>query len=296
MFVKCLPRVLGIFLAISTCFAPYLFAQADPGQELNSGTQALRKGKYQEAAEHFERFVALAPQNAFAHLDLAAAYAGQVVPGVDSPDNDRLAEKAIEQYQYAIDSSPMVGLKVNGAKGIGYLYLQMKKFDKAKDYYEKAVNFDPKDPEPYFSIAVIDWTVSYQFRQQERDKLQMRLEDSLPARNKNVCAEVRDKNAGSVQDGIDNLSTALQLRPNYDDAMAYMNLLYRERADIQCDDSDARANDLKTADEWGSKAMAIKQAQIEEAKAREAKAKEAKARAAAKKKADQNSEPPANPQ
>ena len=32
------------------------------------------------------------------------------------------------------------------------------------------------------------------------------------------------------------LEKALELRPDYDDAMAYMNLMYRERADLQCDD------------------------------------------------------------
>ena len=54
----------------------------------------------------------------------------------------------------------------------------------------------------------------------------------------------------NIQEGIDNLNKALQLRPDYDDAMAYMNLMYRERADVQCDDPSARAADLKTADEW----------------------------------------------
>ena len=45
--------------------------------------------------------------------------------------------------------------------------------------------------------------------------------------------------------------------------MAYMNLMYRERADIQCDDPAARAADLKTADEWVDKTMATKKAKAE---------------------------------
>jgi hypothetical protein len=66
-----------------------------------------------------------------------------------------------------------------------------------------------------------------------------------------------------VQEGIDNLNKALQLRPDYDDAMAYLNLMYRERADIQCDDPAARAGDLKTADDWVDKTMAVKKAKAE---------------------------------
>jgi len=91
----------------------------------------------------------------------------------------------------------------------------------------------------------------------------MKPEDSLPAKDKKVCALVKEKNIGNVQEGIDNLTKALQLRPDYDDAMAYMNLMYRERADIQCDDPAARAADLKSADEWVDKTMATKKAKAE---------------------------------
>ena len=44
---------------------------------------------------------------------------------------------------------------------------------------------------------------------------------------------------------------AIELKPDYDDAMAYMNLMYRERADIQCGDPKANASDLKSADRLG---------------------------------------------
>jgi hypothetical protein len=45
--------------------------------------------------------------------------------------------------------------------------------------------------------------------------------------------------------------------------MAYMNLMYREKADVECDDLAARAADLKTADEWVDKTMATKKAKAE---------------------------------
>jgi hypothetical protein len=40
--------------------------------------------------------------------------------------------------------------------------------------------------------------------------------------------------------------------------MAYMNLMYREKADVECDDPAARAADLKSADDWVDKTMATK--------------------------------------
>ena len=74
---------------------------------------------------------------------------------------------------------------------------------------------------------------------------------------------LKEKNQGKVEEGIQALEKALQLRPDYDDAMAYMNLMYRERADYECDDAAARAADKKTADEWVDKTMATKKAKAE---------------------------------
>jgi hypothetical protein len=45
--------------------------------------------------------------------------------------------------------------------------------------------------------------------------------------------------------------------------MAYMNLMYREKADVECDDLAARAEDLKTADSWVDKTLATKKAKSE---------------------------------
>ena len=228
--------------------------------QLNKGVQAYKNAKYEQAIDHFQEAVSLDPTLINARLYLATAYAQQYIPGADTPDNNRMGEQAIDQYQQVLQVDRK---NINSIKGIAYLYLQMKKFDLAKEYYKKASEADPNDPEPYYSVAVIDWTQTYQPRQEERAKLGMKPDDSLPAKDKKVCALVREKNTANIQEGIDNLNKALQLRPDYDDAMAYLNLMYRERADVQCDDKDARAADLKTADEWVDKTMATKKAKAE---------------------------------
>jgi tetratricopeptide (TPR) repeat protein len=227
---------------------------------LNKGVQAYKNAKYELAIDHFQQAVSLDPTLINARLYLATAFAQQYIPGVDTPDNNRMGEQAIDQYKQVLQVDPK---NINSIKGIAYLYLQMKKFDLAKEFYKRASTSDPNDPEPYYSIAVIDWTQTYPPRQEERAKLGMKPDDSLPAKDKKVCAMVREKNTANVQEGIDNLNKALQLRPDYDDAMAYMNLMFRERADIQCDDPAAREADLKSADEWVDKTMATKKAKAE---------------------------------
>lgn len=226
--------------------------------QLNKGVQAYKAAKYEEAIDHFQKAVSLDSGLINARLYLATAYAQQYIPGADTEDNNRMAQQAIDQYKAVLERDPK---NVNSVKGIAYLYLQMKKFEEAKQYYRKASELDPNDPEAYYSIGVIDWTQSYQPRMEERAKLGLKPEE--PLKDKKVCAMLQQKVKDVIQDGIAMLEKALQLRPDYDDAMAYMNLLYRERADVQCDDPAARAADLKTADEWVDKTMAVKKAKAE---------------------------------
>jgi tetratricopeptide (TPR) repeat protein len=231
--------------------------------QLNKGVSAYKGAKYEEAIDKFQNAVSLDPSLLNARLYLATAYAQLYIPGADTPDNNKMGEQAIAQYKDVLSRDPK---NINSIKGIAYIYLNMKKFDEAKEYYRKALEADPNDPEPYYSVGVIDWTQTYQPRMEERAKLGMKPEESLNPKDKNqkkVCEELKQKNAANIQDGIDNLNKALAIRPDYDDAMAYMNLMYREKADVECDDPAARAADLKTADEWVDKTMATKKAKAE---------------------------------
>jgi hypothetical protein len=116
-------------------------------------------------------------------------------------------------------------------------------------------------------LGVIDWTLAYRVRIARRAELH--LETSSPLISEPACTEVRSANEGNVEEGIAELAKALKLRPDYDDAMAYMNLLYRERADIHCGDAAAYAADLKKADEWVDVTIATKKAKADRARGSE---------------------------
>ena len=246
-------RVLaGLFLAL-LMLASAGCTKLQARDQLNKGVQSYKNARYEEAIEHFKTAVSLDPSLLNARIYLATAYAQQYVPGAETDENKRFANQAIEEYKNVLTVDPG---NVNSVKGIAYLYLQQKQFDDAKQYYNKAVQIDPNDPESYYSVAFIDWTQAYKFRQEERNKLGMKATD--PLKDKKVCALVRQHNAAGVEEGISLLNKALQLRQDYDDAMAYMNLMYRERADYECDNATAHNADLKTADEWVDKTIATK--------------------------------------
>ncbi len=256
--------VLAVLLAlVSTVGCNKLRAR----DQLNKGVQSYKNAKYEEAIEHFKNAVSLDPSLTNARLYLATAYEQQYIPGADSPDNNRYAEQAINEFKQVLDSNPPKEQTILSLKGIASLYFNMKKFDDAKQYHLKVIELDPNDPETYYSIAVIDWTQAYAPRMTTRAGLGLKPTDE--PKDKKVCAEllktIKEKNTPLVQDGIQKLQKSIELRPDYDDAMAYLNLLYREQADLDCDNPDARKADLKQADDWVDKTLATKKAKAEKA-------------------------------
>src|SRR5438309_7355900 len=110
--------------------------------QLNKGVQAYKNAKYEDAINHFQQAVEFDPTLLNARLYLATAYAQQYIPGADTPDNNRMAEEAIDQYKQVLDRHPSREQQISSVKGIAYLYLQMKKFDQAKEFYRKATELD----------------------------------------------------------------------------------------------------------------------------------------------------------
>jgi tetratricopeptide (TPR) repeat protein len=234
--------------------------------QLNKGVNAYKDNKFEEAVDHFQKSAALDPGLINAKMYLAGAYVAQYIPGADTPDNNRMAEQAIEQYKNVLGMNPPREQKVMAEKGIGGLYFNLKKFDESKKYYRMVSDIDPADSEPYYSIGVMDWTACYAPRMEERAKLGLKPDESLNPKNKDqkkACEELKVKNAPLIQEGIDSLNKAIELRSDYDDAMAYLNLMYREKADLECDDLNVRQEDLKTADHWVDQTFIVKKARAE---------------------------------
>ena len=252
-----LSLVIIAFCAVAVCLSNGQEA-ATAKAELDLGVQAYKDAKHEEAIAHFKQAVTLDPNLLTARLYLATAYAQQYIPGADTEENNQMGRQAIDEFEEVLTLHPTHEQEVNSLKSLAYLYFNMKKFDAAKEYQKKVVEIDPNDPETYYTIGVIDWTQTYQPRMEERAKLN--LKPDAPLINTDVCWKIRAANEELVKDGIEMLTKALSLRPDYDDAMAYMNLLYRERADIQCGNKQAHDADLKTADQWVDLTMATKKA------------------------------------
>jgi TPR repeat protein len=70
-----------------------------------------------------------------------------------------------------------------------------------------------------------------------------------------TCTSIISNNTALVEDAIAELKRAVEIRPTYDDAMQYLNLAYRRRADFDCNSPAQREKDLDTANEWVRRAI-----------------------------------------
>jgi tetratricopeptide (TPR) repeat protein len=234
--------------------------------QLNKGVQAYKGNRFEAAVEHFKNAINLDPNLTTAKLYLATACSSQYVPGAENTENTRNAECAIEQFKQVLEAPDTNRQnRVLSLKGLASLYMNMNKDQEAKDYFNKAIQEDPNDPVNYYSIAFLDWRATFKARKEVRDSLGL-TDPKVPIKDKKACNSLKEKNWDKAEEGINMLQKALEIQKDYDDAMVYINLMYRERADLHCDDLAARDADEKAADEWVEKAKASRQAKADKAK------------------------------
>ncbi len=221
---------------------------------LNRGVQAYKNARYPEAVEHFKIAVDLDPEFPTARLYLATAYMSQYIPGAESTENLRMAKAAFDEFNKVLERDSKNGIAL---ASIATMHFHQKKFDESEAWYKKLVEADPKNREGYYTLGVIAWTKTFQKRMEARAKLGMQPDDPGPLKDKKVREQIREQNWPVIEAGLAQLNLALGVDPEYDDAMAYINLLLRERADLQ-DTSEAYKKDSEEADGWIQKTLETK--------------------------------------
>jgi tetratricopeptide (TPR) repeat protein len=241
-------------------------SQVEEGAELNKGAAAYRGARYDEAIAHFQKAMELAPDEPLAKSYLATALSQNVAPGLDTPENLKTAQQAIDLFRQYLAVRPH---DVNTMKQIAAVEYSIKKLDDAKAWQKKVLAEDPKDPEAAYTIGVIDWTVAHQNALMALQTAGFTDDGEGNAKAPSSVLEfIKAQNGALVEEGLHYLSQAVEIRPNYDDAMAYLNLIYRRKADLDFGKSVARSADVAKANEWRTRAMATRRANEEKKNAR----------------------------
>ena len=245
----------GMVLAVSGC------KRLAARDQLNKGVEAYKSTKYEVAIGHFQKATELDPSLPMAKTYLATAIAQSVVPGLDTPENTKSAQQAINIFEEVLAKDPT---DVNSLKQVAGIYFSIKKLDDAKAWQKKVLAVDPKDPEAAYWIGMIDFTEAHQNILKVLGPAGITDDGAGNAKApKKVMDPIKTENGPLVEEGLQYLNQAVANRANYDDAMAYLNLLYRRKADVDYGDETARKEDVAMADQWRTKAMGTRKANEE---------------------------------
>ena len=232
---------------------------------LNRGVNAFKNAKYADAVTAFKQAVDYDPDFHVARLYLATAYRSQYIPGAESEENKQLAKKAMEEFMNVYKSDPksklaiqsIASLHYDEAMGFTALEDKFKKLDEAGEWHKKLLAIDPNAKESYYTLGVIGWAKTYPIQKKARNEMKMKDEEMGPLKDKKVLAQLQERNTPIVDEGIAAMRKAIDVDKEYDDAMAYLNLLLRVKSDIASSPAEAKAL-INEAENWVTKALEVK--------------------------------------
>ena len=138
------------------------------------------------------------------------------------------AEKILQQAKQARPSDPSVYMTLAG------YYNRQGHFDKTIEALEERAAKEPNNPEAFYTIATYYWDEAYRdFKLKENEKREF------------------------VGKGVEAVDHALQIKPDYMEALVYKNLLLRLQANLEKDSAKQQAL-IKEADKLRDKAQELR--------------------------------------
>lgn len=233
--------------------------------EIKEANDAYQKEEYAKALAHYTKARQIDPKT-FPDLDRMIGYShiGLYVPEDEAPNNQKNADLAVAELRKYLRKRPddniareaLINLYLNAnrttdaiqyfrdylkqnpadieaVRSIAQLYAKQGNFNEALNWYEKITLIDSKNPEAFYIFGVVCW-----------EKVA-----------KNPPADMAERIA-IIEKGKAALQKAMTLRAEYLEAIAYMNLLYRQQALIETDPVKQQEL-IGKADELRNQAIAI---------------------------------------
>ena len=246
---------------------------------MNQGVNFYKAKEYEKAVESFQKAIAIDPGYAEAHLDLGLTYMEMYEPGSEHPKDLEYSEGAIQAFKKYIQLDPsnekgreyLINVctlshrmqdaidffmadyakdpnNLNLVKMLATLYRMKGDMESAIEWYEKAAALEPDNPEAYYSVGVACWGRSYNSQYLDYETRMI-----------------------LIDEGVESLQHALDLKKDYYEALTYLSLLYREKAKYDISPAQAESWRLK-ADELLARALEIRNKALAEQAAEAAKA------------------------
>jgi tetratricopeptide (TPR) repeat protein len=215
-------------------------------QEIKKGNDFFKATQYQTALAAYQEALRLDPNTKKLHKNIGLAYMGLYQPGSKHPKDLEYAAKAMEHLKIYTEAFPQ---DRKAREFLVSLYLTTERFDDAIAFYQGMVKDDPKDTramqslaQMYFKKGDVDHAVEWLKRRLEAEttpeaKAEVYYFIGVQAWDRSYNFPDIDpvQRMHIVDEGLDALNKALQIKPDYFEALSYINLLYREKAKIETD-------------------------------------------------------------
>ena len=235
--------------------------------EFKAGNGLYRSERYRDALTQFQKGLALDPGATFAWRSVGLTAMALYRPGIEGEENEHLADVAIdafEKYERAYPNDPrieeyLITVLINAERyeealarlerkaragdptaGAAIVNV-MVKAGRLPAAFERAHRLGASpDPQLLYTIGVAAWASSYS-------------DATLNLARRSAVVEL----------GLNAIREALDLKPDYFEAMAYYNLLFREKAKVTIDPLEQQKC-LALADDWMHQAIALRDRQLHE--------------------------------
>ncbi|MEI9813876.1 MAG: tetratricopeptide repeat protein [Acidobacteriota bacterium] len=253
--------VLAGTMAIVGTSCDYLAAR----DHLNKGVAAMKSAKYKDATEHFKQAMALDPNWDVPKLYLATAYMSQWIPGAESAENKAFEDQARAGFLKVLESSPNDKMALEYLASMSFSEAtsgtptpegRLQKLDESAEWHNKRVTVEP-NAQSLYSLGVISYLKLVPDFQAARTTLKMRPDDPGPLKDPKLRQELIAKHGAEIDGAMANLQKALDIDPEYDNAMVYMNILIRTKADT-LEDKAEYDKQIAAADSWLAKSLETK--------------------------------------
>ncbi|MCA1620317.1 MAG: energy transducer TonB [Acidobacteria bacterium] len=210
-------------------------------RELNAGARLYRAGKAAEAEQHFRRAVELDPDGRATRLYIARVIQQLYAPGVATPENVAVGERAVAAYREMLAKDP---LDEEAFKATLLLYAQLEQDDRGRELLlGRANDFsapNEKRAEAFALLAGRQWQCSYDITEQPANKKTA----ETPSGATTVYAPPADQGdliraRQCVTDGMQLVEQAVGLDPKNQSALTYRANLLREASKLAEMEGDA---------------------------------------------------------
>jgi len=234
-------------------------------REIKAGNEFFKAGKYEAALSSYETALKLDPGEKKIYKNIALAYMGRYQPGSKHPKDLEYAQKAIDNLDTYVQAFPQ---DRKAREFLVSMYLATDRYDDAIKFYEEMLKTDPKDSKAMQSIAQMyfkkgDFDTAVQWL-----KKRLTVEGNNPEvyyfigvqawdRSYNYPDIAPEQRARIVDEGLEALNKAVEIKPDYFEAISYINLLYREKAKIETDPAKKKEY-IETADKYLAQALELR--------------------------------------